>query len=173
MKDLRTTNMLMVTALMLALAAMLAGPAFGRVVDVDGTTVSKPTSSTPTFDDKANLYKGSGTTSGRATPSPYGYAMDYRPNKQPKASPYGYAMDYRPYEQPRPAIPFGSQTARHNSGWFTGLEYADPPKLVQDDDGFNWGGIEIGASAALAALLLAAMATLALRSRDGGKPATS
>jgi hypothetical protein len=151
MKDLRTTNMLMVTALMLALAAMLAGPAFGRVVDDGGTTVYKSTSSTTTFDDKASLYKGTGAESSGRTVIPY--------------LSHGMGVDESRFS--------GGQTARHNGGWYTGLEYADPPKLVQSDDGFDWGGIQIGAGVALAALLLAAMSTLALRSKDGGKPATS
>jgi len=64
-------------------------------------------------------------------------------------------------------------TYQHDgSGWYTGLEYSDLPQPVQSDDGFQWGGVQIGAGAALAALLLATMTTIGLRTK-GGRPATS
>jgi len=65
-----------------------------------------------------------------------------------------------------------TETAYRNNGWYTGLEYSDLPQPVQSDDGFQWGGVQIGAGAALAALLLATMTTIGLRSK-GGRPATS
>jgi hypothetical protein len=122
MKDFRLNQMLMITALMLALAAMLAGPASAR-----------------SFDDKASLYMDKAAAS--QTVNPYVGST-------------------------------GTETAYRNNGWYTGLEYSDLPQPVQSDDGFQWGGVQIGAGAALAALLLATMTTIGLRTK-GGRPATS
>jgi hypothetical protein len=55
-----------------------------------------------------------------------------------------------------------------NSGWYTGLEFADVPTVQQpSDDGFAWGKATFGIGAVLLAALLAATTVVATRSRHG------
>jgi hypothetical protein len=49
-----------------------------------------------------------------------------------------------------------AQNERVNSGWYTGLEYADLPssQTAADDDGFPWQNGSFALGSAIAALLL-------------------
>jgi hypothetical protein len=107
MKDDTRMRAMMVTALVLALAAMLAGPASARPIDLDGRELTASERATLRPDDKAGPL-GVGAIATQARQSLYGYAMDYRSHKtgplggaivtQANPSLYGYAMDYRPHK---------------------------------------------------------------------------
>ena len=164
MKDFRLNQMLMITALMLALAAMLAAsPAGARPVDLDGTELKAADHSVatmPTWQRAIQLRS-------EALDRYYGLGQDNTTSTYEKAiQARSEALD-RYY-----GLGDKAENETSNSGWYTGLEYSDLPQPVQSDDGFEWGGVQIGAGAALAALLLATLTTIGLRSR-GGRPATS
>ncbi len=153
MKDDTRMRFLMATALVLAIAAMLAGPAGARPIDTDGTELSSSQQQVLRPDDKAGAL-GVGAIAEPQTVIPYlsqGQGVD--------ASQYG-----------------GVQNARSNSGWYTGLEYADLPQTgnqtapPQSSDDPVWREPSVF-GAALAALLLAAMTLMAVRKRHGGKVA--
>jgi hypothetical protein len=151
MKDQKTMFM-MVSALMLALAAMLAGPAGARPIDVDGTPgSSKVLNLRP--DDKGGL-QGIGAVGEAVSVMPYA----------------GFVVPYLSQGQGVDKSQFGGvQTPQSNSGWYTGLEHADMPNatVAPDSDDFAWREVTIGGGAAIAALLLAGMALLYTRGRHG------
>ena len=61
-------------------------------------------------------------------------------------------LEYADLPPGKPAV----QNERFNSGWYTGLEYADLPsaQAAADDDGFPWQNGSVALGAALAALLV-------------------
>ena len=155
--DSQKTKFMMVSALVLALAAMLAGPAGARPIDVDGTAgSSKVLNLRP--DDKGGL-QGVGAIGEGVSVMPYA----------------GFVIPYLSQGQGVDESQFGGvQTAHQNSGWYTGLEYADMPgaQSAPQSDDFAWRDVTLGAGTAIAALLLAGMALLFTRGRQRGKLAT-
>ena len=61
-------------------------------------------------------------------------------------------LEYADLPPGTPAV----QNERLNSGWYTGLEFADlpGPQAVADDDGFPWQNGSFALGSAIAALLL-------------------
>jgi hypothetical protein len=166
MQDSRTTATMAVTALMLALAAMLAGPAQAR--HVEGTSGGGGAAAQAIQD--RNL-----TVTDSAQPSvvvPYlsqgigvdKSAFETTPVESAPVVPYlshGVGVDSSLFRDTQ-------QNARHNSGWYTGLESGDLPttpfgSTSTVDDSFDWGPVSFGAGAAVIALLLAMMTLIALR----------
>jgi hypothetical protein len=179
--DSQKTSFLMVTALMVALAAMLAGQAGARPVDVDGTELGSSAFVPVRPDDQAGPQ---GVGSVGATMPTWQRALLLRSQALDRQyGPTGVTPTWQKALQLRSEAldrQYGLgkqvQTAKHNSGWFTGLEYADPPSMTSaqqsGDDGFPFSDVTIGIGAAIAAALLAGMALLYTRGRHGGKLAT-
>ena len=203
MKGDSRTTFLMVTALVLALAAMFAAsPAGARPIDLNGTEltaadrttsvrpddqgdplgVGAVSSSTPIWmkalqarSEALDRYYGLGQDNATST---YEKAMQARSEAldryyglgQDNATPtWMRALQLRSEELDRQyglGKPPESETV--NSGWYTGLEYADlQPIRSSSDDGFPWGNATFGIGAALLALLLAGTTVMATRSRHG------
>jgi hypothetical protein len=157
MKDNRATSMLMVTALTLALAAMLAGPASARPI-LDETTAAPI--STPTFDDKASLYKGDGLSTSPAVVIPYvsqGVGVDeslFAGTVTPTVVPYlshGVGVDETLFA--------GAPSAA--------TQILDTTTPASDDAWYEFSVLGIVGAAGLMAVLLASVGTLAIRSRQG------
>jgi hypothetical protein len=173
MKDDSRTTFLMITALVFALAAMFAAsPAGARPIDIDGTLLGghpAPTSIRP--DDQGGpLGVGAVTSStpiwmkalqarSEALDRYYGLGQD---NTTPT---YMKALQARSEALDRYyGLGNEPQTATSNSGWYTGLEFADMPPVQQpSDDGFAWGKATFGIGAALLAAMLAATTVVATR----------
>jgi hypothetical protein len=157
MKDPRP-NILMMTAFVLGLAALLVGPAQARVVDTDGSTV--------------------------ATDAQQPFDGGLRAVQTPAVDPYlsqGIGVDKSQFGGLRgdDTVDRGWYTGLEykdmspvatddtvNRGWYTGLEYKDMPSVpTETGDGFGWrdGGITTGLATAL--LALASAAFLASRRR--------
>ena len=149
MRDDTRVRAMMATALVLALAAMLAGPAAARPIDVDGTELSSSQVPVARPDDRGG---------------PLGVGAIAEPKPVIPYVSQGLGVDTSQFS--------GSQTADANSGWFTGLEHADLPAAatqptLQSDDRTGW--LEPTTfGVAMAGLLLAAMALLGVRRRPGG-----
>ena len=164
MQDSRTTATMAVTALMLALAAMLAGPAQARKVEgtsggggaaqIQDRNLSATDSAHPSVV-VPYLSQGIGVDESAFETATTGPTM---------VVPYlsqGVGIDSSLFRD-------AQQNARHNSGWYTGLEYGDLPttpfgSTSTVDDSFDWGPVSFGAGAAAIALLLAMMTLIALR----------
>ena len=151
MNDDSRTTFLMITALVFALAAMFAAsPAGARPIDIDGTLLGghpAPTSVRP--DDQGGPLGVGAVTS--STPI-WMKALQARSEALDRYYGLGSKAD--------------SETS--NSGWYTGLEFADVPTVQQpSDDGFAWGKATFGIGAVLLAALLAATTVVATRSRHG------
>ena len=191
MKNDSRTTFLMITALVSALAAMFAAsPAGARPIDLDGTEltaadratsirpddqggplgVGAVTSSTPTWE-KALQLRSEGLE--RQT---YENALQARSEALDKY--YGLGQDNSTYEKAMQVrsealdryygLGNKAESETSNSGWYTGLEFADMPTVQQpSDDGFAWGKATFGIGAVLLAALLAATTVVATRSRHG------
>ena len=142
MKDPRP-NMVMVTALILALAALLAGPAQAKVVDTDGTTTASSEESTQQPFDGGS----------RAVQIPT--VIPYLSHGMGLGSDTGVSA-----AQPERTIPYLSHGIGVDRGSYTGLEGKDLPQAsATSGDGF---GRREGGIAAAGALLVALLASTAL-----------
>jgi hypothetical protein len=169
--DSQKTMFMMVSALVLALAAMLAGPAGARPIDVDGTELSSSQAANVRPDDEGGP-QGVGAVGEGMSVMPYaGFVVPYLSQGMGiDAADFGgtgQAVD------PTSVIPYLSQDWRVDESQFSGVENskAATHRVPQSDD-FAWRDVTLGAGAAIAALLLAGMALLFTRGRHGGKLAT-
>ena len=172
------TSFLMVTALMVALAAMLAGQAGARPIDVDGTDHGS-SQFVPVRPDDVGGPQGVGAVSAMPTWQRAlqlrSEALDRQYGPTSVTPTWQKALQFRSEALDRQygLGKVGNETT--NSGWYTGLEQTDLPNATaapQSDDGFGGSDVAIGAGAAIAAALIAGMALLYTRGRHGGKLAT-
>jgi hypothetical protein len=163
MKDDTRVRAMMVTALVLAIAAMLAGPAGARPIDDTGKTLTASERASLRPDDKGGL-QGVGSIAARQPVIPYlsqGMGID--------AADFGgtgQAVD------PTSVIPYLSHDWRVDESQFSGGEnsQAATHPAPQSDDRSGW--LEPTAfGAAMAGLLLAALALFTARRRHDGKVA--
>jgi hypothetical protein len=177
--DSQKTSFMMVTALMVALAAMLAGQAGARPIDVDGTDHGT-SQFVPVRPDDVGGPQGVGSVG--ATMPTWQRALLLRSQALDRQyGPTGVTPTWQKALQLRSEAldrQYGLgkvENETSNSGWYTGLEQVDLPNATaapQSDDGFGGSDVAIGAGAAIAAALIAGMALLYTRGRHGGKLAT-
>lgn len=178
MQDSRTRATMAVTALVLAVAAMLAGPAQARKVEgasVGGAAIQDRNIDATRSAERPSVvvpYLSHGIGVDRS-------AYETTPAEPVTVVPYlshGVGVDSALFRDRMQTARSGGvspsvqQDARHNSGWYTGLEYRDLPNSTfgptsSSDDGFDWGPVTFGAGAAAIALLLAMMTLIATRGR--------
>ena len=161
MKDDLRMRTLMATALVLALAAMLAGPAGARPIDTDGTAFTSSQAQAARPDDKGGPL-GVGAIADPQLVVPYlsqGIGVD--------PADFGgtpQAVD------PTSVMPYLRQGWTVDESQFSGLEQPAPASgtqtAPQSDDGSGWRDTSTF-GIAMAGLLLAAMALLAMRRRHG------
>lgn len=176
--DSQKTTFMMVTALMLALAAMLAGPAGARPIDVDGTDHGT-SQLVPVRPDDAGGIQGVGAVT---SPEPAwmralrlrSEALDRQYGPTGVTPTWQKALQLRSEALDRQyGLVKEPQNATSNSGWYTGLEQADLPNATsapQSDDGFGSSDASIFGAAAIVALLIGGMAVF--YTRRHGKLAT-
>ena len=171
--DSQKTKFMMVSALVLALAAMLPGPAGARPIDVDGTELSSSQVASVRPDDKGGP-QGVGAVSEGVSVMPYaGFVIPYMSQGQGvDESQLSGKPDWA--EQLRSVIPYLSHGQGVDESQLGGTPSADMPsaQAAPQSDDFGWRDVTVGAGAAIAALLLAGMALLFTRGRHGGKLAT-
>jgi hypothetical protein len=159
MKDDTRMRALMATALVLALAAMLAGPAGARPIDVDGTELTSSQAQAARPDDKGGPL-GVGAIAEPKLVIPY-----LSQGKGVDAADFGgtgQAVD------PTSVIPYLSNDWRVDESQLSGVEnsQAATHPAPQSDDRTGW--LEPTTfGVAIAGLLLGAMALLAMRRRHG------
>ena len=175
MKNDSRTTFLMITALVFALAAMFAAsPAGARPVDTDGTLLGGPPAPTSVRPDDQGGAIGVGAVT-NSTPT-WEKALQARSEALDRY--YGLGQDNATYEKAMQVrsealdryygLGNKADSETSNSGWYTGLEFADLPTVQQpSDDGFAWGKATFGIGAVLLAALLAATTAVATRSRHG------
>ena len=175
MKNDSRTTFLMITALVSALAAMFAAsPAGARPIDLDGTELTAADRASIRPDDRGGpLGVGAVTNStpiwmkalqvrSEALDRQYGLGQD------DAMSTYEKALQVRSEALDRYyGLGNKAETETSNTGWYTGLEFADMPPVQTSADGFAWGKATFGIGAVLLAALLAATTVVATRSRHG------
>jgi hypothetical protein len=159
--DSQKTTFMMVTALILALAAMLAGPAGARPIDVDGT---EPGSSqfVPVRPDDAGGIQGVGSVT---SPTPtWLTALQLRSEALDRQ--YGLGK-----ENATPTWLKALQLRSEALDRQYGLGKENATSAPQADDGFGSKDASIGGAIVIAALLIGGLALVYTR-RHGGKLAT-